>query len=275
MTGKLVDGDDGLPVEDVGVWAKDKHLSLTRYVDISRGVRSRWLDPEGAGATYIDLFCGPGRAKVRSTGEYIDGGCVAAWKVSQRGKTPFSRVIIADADPEKRGYAAERLKRAGAPVTEIDGDAETSVVQVMRGLHPAGLHLAFVDPYNLGSFSFGVMETLARLRHIDILVHICKMDLQRNLGLNVRAQQSAFDRFAPGWRAEVNLHQPQAAIRRDVFDFWKQKVAGLGIDASTKMELITGTRGQHLYWLALVARHNLAHEFWKIASNKSKQGELF
>jgi three-Cys-motif partner protein len=273
--GELVEGDDGLPVEEVGVWAKDKHQSLSRYVDISRGVRSKWLDPGKPGATYIDLFCGPGRAKVRRTGEFVDGSCVAAWNASLNGGTPFSEVIIADADDERRDLAAQRLRRLKAPVIEVGGDAANSIHAVMSRLKPQGLHFAFLDPYNLASFDFCVMQELAKLKYIDILVHVSKMDLQRNLGINVKAQQSAFDTFAPGWRSAVDLRQSQPAIRRDVFSFWKQKVANLGIGASTDMELITGSRGQHLYWLTLVARHQLAHVFWKVASNKSKQGSLF
>ena len=64
--GKLVEGDDGLPVDEVGSWAKEKHGLLCRYVDITRAVRSKWLTPNGAGATYIDIFCGPGRAKIQN-----------------------------------------------------------------------------------------------------------------------------------------------------------------------------------------------------------------
>jgi hypothetical protein len=41
------------------------------------------------------------------------------------------------------------------------------------------------------------------------------------------------------------------------------------------MELITGDRGQHLYWLALIAKHDLAHAFWKSAIDKTGQGNLF
>lgn len=87
--GRLIDGDDGLPAEDVGVWAKEKHEYLCRYIDISRAVRSGWTAPGKAGATFIDPFCGPGRAKVRETGEWIDGGAVAAWKKSCEGGAPF------------------------------------------------------------------------------------------------------------------------------------------------------------------------------------------
>jgi hypothetical protein len=39
------------------------------------------------------------------------------------------------------------------------------------------------------------------------------------------------------------------------------------------MKLITGSKGQPLYWLLLAAKHALAHKFWATAS-KSAQGSL-
>lgn len=272
--GKLVDGDDGLPVEEVGSWAKHKIESLCRYIAISRGVRSKWIAPGKAGATYIELFCGPGRSRIKKTGEIIEGSCVAAWKESVRRKTPFSSVFIGDLDSERRGFAAERLKRLGAPVHEIQGDAVAVADAVLRRLEPSGLHFAFVDPYNLGAFDFAVMNTLSRRQRMDILVHVSKMDLQRNTGLNIRSEASAFDRFAPGWRTQIDLSQTHRSIRRDVFDFWQRKVASLGMDASTDMQLIKGSKGQHLYWLTLVARHELAHAFWQVAKDTG-QMKLF
>ncbi|MGO8484765.1 hypothetical protein AB9F39_36730, partial [Rhizobium leguminosarum] len=62
----------------------------------------------------------------------------------------------------------------------------------------------------------------------------------------------------------MNLSQPQAAIRRGVFDQWRNLVAAAGIAASADMKLITGSRGQNLYWLLLAAKHELAHKFWKV-----------
>lgn len=272
--GKLIDGDDGLPVEEVGPWAKDKITSLCRYISISRGVRGKWIGPGKAGATYIDLFCGPGRAKIRRTGEFIEGSCVAAWNESVRAKTPFTSVYIADADSERLALAKERLDRLGAPVEAFLGDAATTAKTIRAKLDQYGLHFAFIDPYNLGAFDFSVVDTLSKRKRIDMLVHISKMDLQRNTWLNVQAQESAFDRFVPGWRSVVDLNQPFTAIRRAVFDLWKTKVAALGMAASTDMQLITGGRGQHLYWLTLAARHELALAFWKTATD-SGQGELF
>ncbi len=70
-----MDGDDGLPTEDVDVLAKEKPQYPCRYIDISRAVRSGRTSPGKAGDTFIDPVCGPGHSKVRETGEWIDGGC--------------------------------------------------------------------------------------------------------------------------------------------------------------------------------------------------------
>ncbi|HTO65225.1 MAG TPA: three-Cys-motif partner protein TcmP [Bradyrhizobium sp.] len=273
--GKLVEGDDGLEVEEVGRWAKSKIDSLCRYIDISRAVRAKWLGPGKGGATYVELFCGPGRSKIKWTGEFIDGSCVAAWKASVASGSPFTEVCVADADDYRRSLAVQRLKAAGAPVFGIDGDATTASRKIRELLKQRSLHFVFIDPYNLGAFDFSVIETFAGLRYIDTLVHISKMDLQRDTGMNIAAQRSAFDHFAPEWRSAVNVNQKHAAVRREVFEFWRKKVEALGISASTAMQLITGDQGQHLYWLTLVARHDLAHRFWKVASNSSGQRGLF
>jgi three-Cys-motif partner protein len=223
----LITGDDALPAEEVGLWAKEKHGYLRRYIDISRGARAKWLGPGKAGATYIDLFCGPGRARIGKSGEWIDGSCVAAWKESVRSRTPFSAIYIGDSDEERRGHAARRLQRLGAPVIEVSGDASSSVTEIVKQLNPYGLHFAFIDPYNIGSFDFDIINVLSRLNRIDVLVHVSKMDLQRNLRFNVAAERSAFDRFAPGWREAVNLNQKQAGIRRKVLDYWRSLVESL------------------------------------------------
>src|SRR5262249_9805077 len=75
---KVLD-DDELPIEEVGPWAKEKHQRLRRYIDISRATRRKWVQGQG-GATYVDLYCGTGRAVIRDTGEKIDGSPLVAFK---------------------------------------------------------------------------------------------------------------------------------------------------------------------------------------------------
>src|ERR1700676_5230113 len=99
----LITGDDGLPAEEVGSWAKEKHNYVRRYVDISRAARKKFLGPGKAGATFIDLFSGPGRARIRETGEWIDGSAVAAWKIAQSSGSGFSEMLVSDIDDERRG----------------------------------------------------------------------------------------------------------------------------------------------------------------------------
>jgi three-Cys-motif partner protein len=69
--------EQGLFVENVGPWAVDKLKIVTDYIQASGAARRRYLS---TGAAYIDVFCGPGRSRIRTTGQYIDGSPVAAFK---------------------------------------------------------------------------------------------------------------------------------------------------------------------------------------------------
>lgn len=274
--GDLIAGDDGLPAEDVGPWTKEKHQLLCRYIDITRATRSKYIGPTNSGgAAYLDLFCGPGRCQVRGTGEWIDGGAVAAWKTSVAGGAPFSKVIVCDADPVRLDATMKRLEALGAPAVGHVGKAVDTAFWARQRAPVYGLNFAFLDPYNLESLDFTVLETLHHIKRLDVLVHLSKMDLQRNLSHNIVGLHKAFDAFAPGWRDNVNVDQQQGGIRTEVIEYWRDLVAKTGTRASRDVRLLKGEKGQHLYWLLLLASHELAHKFWKDASNLEKQGSLF
>ena len=272
--GILVNGDDGLPAEEVGVWALEKQNYLCRYIDISRGVRKKYLGDDKGGATYVDLFCGPGRAQLPN-GDFINGSCVAAWHKSLEGGSPFSQMLIADMDEIRLAAAVERLKRAGAPVLGFVGPAIDTAQTVLRHLPKYALNFTFLDPFSLGDLDFNIFRSLSYARRMDIIVHLSKMDLQRNLDRNISAASSAFDRFAPGWRQSVAVEQGQKAIRSELIEYWKDLISTVGFKASPEMQLIRGTREQPLYWLLLIASHDLAHKFWIDAANPDGQGKLF
>lgn len=275
VLGKLLDGDDGLPIEEVGDWITEKHNLLCRYVQISSATRKKYLPPAGnGGACYIDLFCGPGRSKIRSSGAIVDGGCVAAWKQSVESGAPFSRVILGDADQERLDAAARRLENLGAPVTKLLGNAKDTAFPAIQKAGGLGLHFAFIDPYNLESLDFSIIKTLSRLKRIDMLVHVSQMDLQRNFDRNASQDGSALDAFAPGWRSEVDISAAKRSSRQAYFDYWRGLVDRTGADTTTEIRLITGPGNQPLYLLLLAARHELAHRFWATAAN-SAQGKLF
>ncbi len=256
--------EDGLPLTEVGVWGpEEKHERLKRYIDISRATRKKFLEPRKAGATYIDLFAGPGRARVRETGQIIDGSPVLALKVAREGGAPFSKLHIGDREPEYVEACKRRLEVLSAPIQHYIGPARETVEQVVAKLDRYGLHFAFLDPYDLGSLPFLIIERLAQFKHMDMLVLVNVMDLQRNLSRYIDSTECALDAFAPDWRKAIDVSQSHSAIRQQIRQHWLRLISALDMQPSGGIELVTGGKNQPLYWLVLISRHPRAHDFWE------------
>lgn len=273
-----VDPADGLPISEVGEWALEKHARLRKYVDISHAVRRRFTDPSRApvnpgGATYIEVFSGAGRARVKETGTLVDGSPLVAFRSAVDGGVPFTEVHLGDLRSEYSAAAAQRIANAGGSAFSYTGTAEETAQQIVGRLNPYGLHLAFLDPFNLGGLSFALIETLAQLRHVDLLMHISAQDVQRNSDRYTAEDCEAFDVFAPGWRAQVDLNQNIGAVRTAVLNYWQKLLRQLKFRDS-RWELVRGSRNQRLYWLALASREKIANYFWDEIRNTSGQGEL-
>jgi len=259
--------EQGLFVENVGPWASDKLKIVTDYIQASGAARRGYL---GTGAAYIDVFCGPGRSKVRTTGQFMDGSPVAAFKKAKGSLAPFTSINISDADPELLAAADKRLSALGAPVQAISGPASLAMPKIVQSLNTYGLHFAFLDPHNLGTLSFDLFESLATLTRIDIIAHVSLSDLRRNADRYTSAAYDQFDKFAPGWRDRVGTDMNQEALRGAIIQYWSEKVMKLGLPRAKHCELIKGTQGQRLYWLILLARHELAHKLWSKISSSAK-----
>ncbi len=275
MVSSMLIADDGLFSDEVGKWVKEKHEYLLRYIDISRAARKKYLGKGKAGAAYFDLFCGAGRSLIRETGEYVDGSAVAAWKKSVEDGAPFSAIYVSDINQDSLFSCVDRLKKLNAPVIHYHGNAVEAAKQFVQDVNAYGLNMAFIDPYNLGSLDFQILTTFTALKRIDLLVHVSAMDLQRNLRINLSPDESAFDKFAPGWRDHVQLGGTQIAMRERIIQYWRQKVQALGVWPSVEQKLITGSNNQPLYWLVMISKSPLALDFWGKAANTEKQGSLF
>jgi three-Cys-motif partner protein len=132
--------DQGLLVENVGSWAIQKLKIVTDYVQASGAARRRYL---GSGAAYIDVFCGPGRSKIRTSGQFIDGSPVAAFDKAKRSLAPFTAIHISDADPDLLSSAEKRLVHLGAPVQAIAGPASVAMPKIVQQLNSS---IAFCVP---------------------------------------------------------------------------------------------------------------------------------
>jgi three-Cys-motif partner protein len=265
--------DDELPIDEVGAWTKEKHSRLRKYVGITSATRRKWVQGSG-GATYIDPFCGTGRALIRNTMDRISGSPIVAFEAARESGVPFSELHIADISPVSCDAAEKRLRTLGASPTVYVGAATETAQKIVKRLNPYGLHFVFLDPYKLEPLAFSIIETFAQLKYVDLLIHISVLDLQRNLQRYANVVGGPLDLFAPGWRAEVSLTQSKSRARASYIAYWASKVEALGFQPA-RYELVSGTtKKQRLYWLILVSRHKIATEFWDKIRNVSGQGEL-
>jgi three-Cys-motif partner protein len=211
---------------------------------------------------------------IRGTGEKIDGSPLVAFKSARDGGVPFSEIHIADTSEESCRAAEKRLRAAGATPHVHVGEAERTARKIVDRLNPHGLHFAFLDPYKLEPLPFSVIEMFARLRYIDMLVHVSVQDLQRNLDRYSKAVGGPLDRFAPGWRTAVSRKQSKSATRAAYIAYWASKMETLGFQPAC-YELVSGkARNQRLYWLVFVSRSDFAKGLWDKIRNLSGQGEL-
>ena len=108
------DPDDGLIVSEVGPWATEKHDRLRKYIQASRGARARFLPPDGTGgASYIELFSGPGRSLITDTNQIIDGSPVVAFNAGQASGHPFSEMHLSDLEPQNTSALTQRITALG------------------------------------------------------------------------------------------------------------------------------------------------------------------
>jgi three-Cys-motif partner protein len=271
----ILDPHDGLIASEVGKWAPEKHARVQRYIEIASGVRAGYVPPPSwhAGATYIELFSGPGRSLIRRTKNFIDGSPVIAFNAAKASSAPFTQMHLNDFDPAKSSAVESRIRAlGGAPICYSDA-AHVAVDKIVAALNPGGLHFAFLDPYNLAGLSFDIIKKLATLQRVDMLIHVSVQDLQRNLD-DYSRPGDVFDSFAPGWRGQVNPNQAINSFRAALMHYWLAEIRKLGTMPAKGVELIVGSKRQRLYWLVFVSAHGLAQKLWDAIRDPMKQATM-
>ena len=143
------------------------------------------------------------------------------------------------------------------------GTAEETVARIIPKLNKSALYVAFLDPYNLGALPFAVIRRLARLKRMDILIHVSVQDLNRNFLRYLDAETSPLDAFTPDWRKQVDGERSIPYVRGKLFEYWRSLLRTIDMSTAEAAELVVGGKNQPLYWLAFAARHPRALEFWE------------
>ena len=247
-----------LPVMPVGDWALEKHELLRRYIGASWAVRRQWHN-----RSFIDLYCGPGRIRVRDTNVEAEGGALVAWLEARKHGGCFTQVLIGDKDQAAATACETRLTRLGAPVKKVVGDADATVDQILAMVPQRGLHLAYLDPFNVEHLPFSVIQKLSKFKNIDIVVHYSVMDVQRNIELDFLRDASRFEGFAPGWKNHVGVDGlPKHQIAQEFTSYWLSLVKSLGFNYAKEMPLMTNSKNGPLYRMVFLLRHPLAEKLW-------------
>jgi three-Cys-motif partner protein len=271
---KAVDPADGLIADVVGPWAAEKHERLKKYIDAYRSARAQFLPPRGSGgAAYVELFSGPGRSQLEDTDEFIDGSPLVAFRAARKSQTGFSDLHFNDIDHENTKALAKRISELGGAANYYFEPAAVAVNRIAYALNPAGLHFAFLDPYNLENLPFSIIQRLAKFPRMDMLIHVSIFDLQRNLRRHLDDGR-VLDAFMPGWRESVDINRNDQAVRAGLLHHWLGLITSLGKSPAEGIELVSATRGQRLYWLVFVSAHELGLKLWNEIRNVNDQGRL-
>jgi three-Cys-motif partner protein len=197
-----------------------------------------------------------------------------AWKASQVGGYPFSDLYVSDAEPLMLDAAVTRLRMLGAPAHQLAGPSLEAARRLAGTLNPHALHFVLLDPFAL-DLPFDLIRVLAAFKRIDIMIHVSAMELQRNWPRYSQAETSTLGTFAPGWRASVDLQQSDESARLSFIEYWAAQLGQLGFTAKPEFRLIRGPKNIPLYWLVLVAKHDIAARFWSKAVKLSSPQASF
>jgi three-Cys-motif partner protein len=255
----------------VGAWVpQHKHRYLAAYLTATRYAWKKWPN-----RVLIDPFAGPGRIQVKDESFTRDGGAVVAWR-ALRSTAPFTSVLVGDIDSERAKACEQRLRSLGAPARSYSGDALVTVPQMIADLPKSALCLAYLDPYNLESLSFEILQALAAL-HVDLAINFSTMDLQRNVDLELDPERARFDGAAPRWRdaaAKNAVSKPN--LPGEFFRYWCGLVTALGFKHSREMPRVTNNRGQPIYRMVFFTRNDLPKRIWDdVARGPNRSLDLF
>ena len=265
-------GDDGLPVQCVGAWAREKHDVLRRYVEATRSTRAKYLppQPEPGGAAFIDLFAGPGRARVRGTNEVVDGSPLIAFK---HGEQPFTKLVLCDVDAEN----VETLRRrtAGQPARAVveHGDCNEIIDKLVKRIPPHGLNLALIDPFSLGALRFGTVEKLARFKRMDLIVFFPVWQIRRFADVH-RARYEPMLTNALGtdeWKG-VLKRSPDAARLIPLFHRQLERRFGYTPE-NTYSAPIRISNQVALYHLVFASKHSRGDGIWESVTRRNRAGQ--
>ena len=270
MTLELASAVDGLPARPSQPYAIEKLHYVGQYQTIfAQGMKGKWPN-----RIYIDLLAGPGRCRIRETGEEFEGSPILSFAA------PFTHRVFVEAEPT---LAAALRQRAVGPchIIEADCNASDTIAEIRAQCPANALGLAFVD--NLGlDVSFTTMAALTRDRKIDLMVVMQLQDLTRNVQdvLSGRDDRHRVDDFFGGPAWEAKARQLMAAnasageIANGLVTFYGDQLASIGYPhVAESRSVMRNSVNAAQYRLVLAGKHQKAVEFFRKIEKIDPRGQ--
>jgi three-Cys-motif partner protein len=258
---------DGFRARKSGERAKRKLHFLRNYCGITTvAMRQRWR------LQYLDVMAGPGRCKIRETGEEFPG-------------SPF---VALDYNFHYFLFIEENSDLANGLEQRVAKHPKAHLVRVVRGnwigiansgklrFDDKTLVVAFVDPTGISQVPMDAMLQLTKNSHIDLLVTI-----QHSLGITLNVPQylksetgqTAMDRFLNSHDWRTWKWKDPSALARMAIDAFSTRIQRDGFIGTRQISV---PEHQPLYRFTLFSRHPLAEKFWNsiLKIDESGQREL-
>ena len=281
MENYLLPIDDGLPMRPAGEWAKVKLDYLIRYINVfETSMRQKW-----AIRNYIDLQAGPGKNRIRNTGEVILGSPLLALTATH----PFTGYFFVDLQSESTQALTKRCSASPyfQQVNIRTGDCNVLIDQLNTELkrnEGHSLNLAFLDPEGL-ELKWSTVAKLASIQRMDLIINYPEGGLNRFLGRAVKSTgQTSVDAFfgSREWRTTYQESQVQgdSSPHWRLIEFYKSRLQALGYrevlrgDEVGDEPLIRNIEKRApLYRLLFASKHPLGHKFWHAVTRRDVHGQ--
>ena len=253
--------DDRLFTPEIRPWTVEKYRVVGIFNKIfSTGMKDKW-----SCRTYIDLFAGAGRGKLKGTNKILAGSPLLALGVPDQ----YDKYIFCEKDRRNLMDLKARVERlySDVDVTFVHGDCNQKIDEICGAIPKYSrkrrvLSFCFMDPYNIG-IHFGTVRRLSQYRMDFLILLAIRMDAARNIKHHKRIGLCLGD---DNW-----LEEWEQAKRKGVKfpNFFAEKYASqmetLGYEDTareTMHEMRSDDKNLPLYHLAFFSKHPLGYKFW-------------
>ncbi|KKK76438.1 hypothetical protein LCGC14_2863630 [marine sediment metagenome] len=274
--------DDGLCVEEAGIWAERKYLLVWYYAEIfATAMKNKW-----SSRVYIDLFSSCGRSKYKGMKTIVPASPLLTLDIPDR----FDKYVFCESNKGKIDALRERVEALSidVDVRYINDDVNRSIDELLKVIpqHKKGfsvLSFCFIDPYNISNFSFKVIEYLSKKHQMDFLVLIPSyMDANRSYSARIRDDNITMEDFTgqhnwrEDWDEAMKIGQSFATFAVDLFGNSMSKLGYIYTGLDDVVEIRWDERNLPLYHLAFFSKSKLAIKLWRQAIKYStNQMDLF